>query len=49
MTLLFLAILCTGLFSLGYYVGNQLGQTAHIREDLRKAREAHVVARIIKR
>ncbi len=49
MTLLLVVIICTGLFSLGYYVGNQLGQTAHIREDLRKAREANIVARIVKR
>jgi hypothetical protein len=49
MLLMLVVTLSTGLFSLGYYVGNQLGQTAHIREDLRKAREARVVARIMKR
>lgn len=47
MTILFvLAATCAGIFFLGYYLGNQLGRTAHIRENLQRAREAHVVARI---
>lgn len=29
-----------GLFSFGYYIGNQLGRTEHIREHLRRVREA---------
>ncbi|MFO7603121.1 MAG: hypothetical protein R6X06_04815 [Gammaproteobacteria bacterium] len=26
------------LFALGYYLGNQYGRTAHVRDDLRRAR-----------
>lgn len=44
--LLILALIFTGLFSIGYYLGNQSGRTARIREDLQKAREANVIARI---
>ncbi|MEJ2343953.1 MAG: hypothetical protein P8076_07005 [Gammaproteobacteria bacterium] len=29
-----------GLFGFGYYIGNQLGRTEHIREHLRRVREA---------
>jgi hypothetical protein len=46
MMLMVLALICGGLFVLGYYLGNQLGRTAHIREDIRRAREANLIARI---
>ena len=44
--LLILTVIFSGLFSFGYYLGNQVGRTAHIRDDLRRAREANIVARI---
>lgn len=44
--LLILAAVCAGIFYLGYHLGNQLGRTAHIRDNLQRARDAHVVARI---
>ncbi|VAW92906.1 hypothetical protein MNBD_GAMMA21-919 [hydrothermal vent metagenome] len=44
--LLILTVIISGLFSLGFYLGNQVGRTAHIRDDLRRAREANIVARI---
>lgn len=44
------ALIFTGvsiaLFILGYYLGNQLGRTAQIREELQRARENNIVARI---
>lgn len=44
------ALIFTGvsiaLFTLGYYLGNQLGRTAKIREELQRARENNTVARI---
>ncbi len=43
------AAACSALFVLGYHLGNQLGRTAHIREDIRKARETRIVARISNR
>jgi hypothetical protein len=46
MILMVLALICSGLFALGYYLGNQLGRTAHVREDIRRAREAHMIVRI---
>jgi hypothetical protein len=49
MTYIIIAIAaCSALFVLGYHLGNQQGRTAHIREDIRKARETRVVARIAK-
>ena len=33
-------------FYLGYHIGNQLGRTAHIREQLQRARDKQVIARI---
>jgi hypothetical protein len=44
--LLTLAIIFAGLFGFGYYLGNQLGRTAHIREDMRRARETNITSRI---
>ncbi|MBI3563347.1 MAG: hypothetical protein HY080_16710 [Gammaproteobacteria bacterium] len=44
-----IAIICSGLFVLGYHLGNQLGRTAHIREDIQRARDSRRVARIINR
>ena len=44
--LLVIAGICAGLFFLGYYLGNQLGRTAHIRENLQRARDRQLVARI---
>jgi len=44
--LLIFTVICAGLFILGYHLGNQLGRTAHIRENLQRARDANVVARI---
>ncbi len=44
--LLTLAFIFAGLFSFGYYLGNQFGRTAHIREDMQRARETNVIARI---
>ncbi|MEJ2360010.1 MAG: hypothetical protein P8Z75_01085 [Gammaproteobacteria bacterium] len=44
--LLIVAAACAGIFFLGYYLGHQLGRTAHIRDSLQRAREAHIVARI---
>lgn len=46
MMLLVLALVCSALFGLGYYLGNQLGRTAHIREDIQRAREMNIIARI---
>jgi len=47
MTELFiLAAIFSGLFGFGYYLGNQLGRTEHIREDLQRAREANIMVRI---
>lgn len=44
--LLILAAVCAGIFFLGYHLGNQLGRTAHIRENLQRARDTQIVARI---
>ncbi|MGD8926003.1 MAG: hypothetical protein PVG20_04095 [Thioalkalispiraceae bacterium] len=44
--LLILALIFSGLFTIGYYLGHQFGRTAHIREDLQRAREANIIARI---
>ena len=44
--LVILALIFSGLFGFGYYLGNQVGRTAHIREDIRRAREANIIARI---
>ncbi len=44
--LLILTVIFSGLFSVGYYLGNQFGRTAQIRDDLRRAREENIVARI---
>ncbi len=41
-----LTFILAGLFGLGYYLGNQFGRTAHIRDDLRRARDANVTVRI---
>lgn len=46
MILLSVALICGALFGLGYYLGNQLGRTAHIREDIQRAREMNIIARI---
>jgi hypothetical protein len=45
-TLLIVAGICAGIFFLGYHLGNQLGRTAHIRENLQRARDRQLVARI---
>lgn len=39
-------VLCTALFALGYHLGNQLGRTAHVREDIQKARDTRLISRI---
>ena len=44
--LLILAAVCAGIFFLGYHLGNQLGRTAHLRENLQRARDTQIVARI---
>ncbi|MGD8782807.1 MAG: hypothetical protein PVG75_00135 [Thioalkalispiraceae bacterium] len=44
--LLILTVIFGGLFSFGYYLGNQFGRTAHIREDMQRARDANIIARI---
>ena len=44
--ILILSVVFVSLFGLGYYLGNQFGRSAHIREDLRRAREASVIVRI---
>ena len=44
--LLILAMILASLFGLGYYLGNQFGRSAHIREDLRRARDANIIVRI---
>lgn len=44
--LIVLSVILGGLFGLGYYLGNQLGRTTHIREDLRRARESNIIVRI---
>ena len=44
--LLTLAIIFAGLFGFGYYLGNQFGRTAHIREDMQRARETNITSRI---
>ena len=41
-----LSIILASLFGLGYYLGNQFGRSAHIREDIQRAREANVIVRI---
>jgi len=46
MMLVVFALVCSGLFGIGYYLGNQLGRTAHIREDIQRARENSLIARI---
>ena len=46
MMLIVFTLVCSGLFGLGYYLGNQLGRTAHVRDDIRRAREANLIARI---
>ena len=44
--LMILSVVLVTLFGLGYYLGNQFGRSAHIREDLRRARDANVIVRI---
>ena len=44
--LLILALIFGGLFTFGYYLGNQFGRTARIREDIQRARDANIIARI---
>ena len=44
--LFILSVILASLFGLGYYLGNQFGRSAHIREDIRRARESNVIARI---
>ena len=44
--LLALSLFCAALFGFGYYLGNQLGRTAHIREDIQRARDANLIVRI---
>jgi hypothetical protein len=44
--LLVLALILAGLFSLGFYLGNQFGRSAHIREDIQRARENNLITRI---
>jgi len=44
--LLVLSAVLVSLFGLGYYLGNQIGRSAHIRDDIRRAREANVIVRI---
>ena len=44
--LLILAFIFAALFAFGYYLGNQVGRTAHIREDIRRACQANIIARI---
>ena len=44
--LLIIAAVGIGIFFLGYHLGNQLGRTAHIRDNLQRARDMQVVARI---
>ncbi len=46
MMLVVIALICSGLFGIGYYLGNQLGRTAHIREDIQHARETNLIVRI---
>lgn len=41
-----LAIILASLFGLGYYLGHQFGRSAHIREDIRRARDANTIMRI---
>lgn len=41
-----LAAIFAGLFGIGYYLGNQFGRTAQIREDIRRARENNTIVRI---
>ena len=44
--ILILAIIFGGLFIFGFYLGNQFGRTAQIREDIQRARDANIIARI---
>lgn len=44
--ILILALIFGGLFTFGFYLGNQFGRTAHIREDIQRARDANIIARI---
>jgi hypothetical protein len=41
MITLLLTGLCLFLFGTGYYFGNQMGQTRHIRTELAHARSTH--------
>jgi uncharacterized membrane protein YciS (DUF1049 family) len=41
-----LSIILACLFGLGYYLGNQVGRSAHIRENIQRARESNVIVRI---
>jgi len=41
-----LALIFAGLFTTGFYLGNQFGRTAQIREDIQRARDANIIARI---
>ncbi len=43
---LLVVLLSLSLFALGYYLGNQLGSTAHVHERLRLARENNLTTRI---
>ena len=44
--LIVLSLILAALFGLGYYLGNQFGRSAHIREDIQRARESNVIVRI---
>ena len=44
--LIVLSFILAALFGLGYYLGNQFGRSAHIREDIQRARESNVIVRI---
>ena len=44
--LVILASILAALFGLGYYLGNQFGRSAHIRENIQRARDANVIVRI---
>lgn len=46
MMLVVFTLVCSGLFGIGYYLGNQLGRTAHIRENIQRARDTNLIARI---
>ena len=44
--ILILALIFGGLLTVGFYLGNQFGRTARIREDIQRARDANIIARI---